>query len=586
MAASLRGALYAHGVDASFKHIVHKVLPFLSFETACELYRDLVFGNAKAGMKRMTKGEVAYLGACDRFFLLAHKLNRKDANNEWCYDRCREVEADPDEHLDLWARYHYKSTIITFAGSIQEIINDPDITIGIFSNTGSIAQKFLGQIKRELETNEELKDLYPDVFYARPEKESPLWSAIGITVKRKGNPKEATVEAHGLIAGLPTSRHFMLMIFNDVVTHESVTQTNTDQIGKTTVMWELAQNLTTHTGGRRWHEGTRYHFADTYGVLMERKVLKLREYPATDDGTMNGNPVFLTPEAWAKIKNEQRSTVAAQMLLNPLAGSENTFILTWLRPYELRPRLLNVYIIVDPSKGKTKKSDRTAMVVIGVDSNLNRYLLDGYCHRMKLSQRKQFLKDLHRKWKNAPGVQDVRIGYETYGLQTDNESIEEDIIREKIEGMNIEEVNWVREGPQSKNNRIERLEPYFRNSQFWMPPKIWAIPAEGGKACECFWRPAEDASKIEYWKVEGQTKAERGALKAGERYRLMEPLRRVDEDGNIYDLTRVFFEEFRLQPFAPHEDLLDATSRIQDMEPTAPIVIEKALLESPGYRDS
>jgi hypothetical protein len=63
--------------------------------------------------------------------------------------------------LDLWAREHYKSTVITFALTIQDILNDPEITVGIFSHTRPIAKAFLRQIKQEFETNEDLKAGFP-----------------------------------------------------------------------------------------------------------------------------------------------------------------------------------------------------------------------------------------------------------------------------------------------------------------------------------------------------------------------------------------------------------------------------------------
>ena len=79
------------------------------------------------------------------------RQGRSDAIHPWIYDRCREVEKDPEGWLDLWSRFHYKSTIITLAGAVQEILRNPEITIGIFSHVLSISKQFVKQIQRALE---------------------------------------------------------------------------------------------------------------------------------------------------------------------------------------------------------------------------------------------------------------------------------------------------------------------------------------------------------------------------------------------------------------------------------------------------
>ena len=176
--------------------------------------------------------------AVDLFFLLIHGLRRIDADRDWLFERCREVQKDPNNRLDLWSREHYKSTIITFGLTIQDVLNDPDITVGIFSHTRPIAKGFLRQIKREFESNDFLKQLFPDVLWANPQTEAPKWSEDeGLIVKRKGNPKEGTVEAWGLVDGQPTSKHYKLMVYDDTVTRESVT--TPDMIAKVTEAWEL-----------------------------------------------------------------------------------------------------------------------------------------------------------------------------------------------------------------------------------------------------------------------------------------------------------------------------------------------------------
>ena len=54
------------------------------------------------------------LGRKDLYFMLTGILNRKDLRHNWYFDRIREVQEEPNGYLDLWAREHAKSSIITY----------------------------------------------------------------------------------------------------------------------------------------------------------------------------------------------------------------------------------------------------------------------------------------------------------------------------------------------------------------------------------------------------------------------------------------------------------------------------------------
>lgn len=501
----------------------------------------------------------AWLGRHDRFYLLTRLLHRRDAVHEWLYARCREVEANPDGYLDLWAREHYKSTIITFGGIIQEVLKDPEITVVIFSHTKPVARKFLLQIKQELETNDELKGVYPDVLWPDPRKDSPTWSEEkGVVVKRKSNPKEATVEGHGLVDGQPTGGHWRLRVYDDTVTLESVS--TPDQVKKTTAAWELSDNLGARGEdgelGRAWHVGTRYSFADSYQAIMDRGALKVRIYPATDNGLPDGRPVLLTPEAWAAKKLAQGpATIACQMLQNPAAGNEAMFKKEWLSFIDIRPATLNVYIMVDPAHSKKRDSDNTAMAVVGIDAGGNKYLLDGLRHKMNLRERWEAMRGLRRVWLAQPGVQLVKVGYERYGMQADLEYFEEQMQREK-DAFDIVELNWVREGLQSKDDRVQRLVPDFAARRFYLA----AV-------------------------TQGETANQRRIREQGQSFRIFQPVSKRDHEGNLYRLNAGFLEEYLTYPFSAKKDLLDATSRIFDMEPVPPVLVDESALEPVLYDD-
>jgi phage terminase large subunit-like protein len=404
----------------------------------------------------------------DLFFLLTIGCKRKDINKDWLYDRCREVEADPDGYLDLWAREHYKSTIITFGLSIQNILNNPDITIGIFSHTRPIAKDFLKQIKTEFEQNTFLKSLFPDILYANPEKESPKWSLdAGIRVKRKTNPKEETVEAWGVVDGQPTGKHFLLLIYDDLVTIESV---NTpDQIKKTTMSLQLSYNLGAQ-GGKRRFIGTRYHSNDTYKAIIQLGTVTPRIKPATDNGKVDGNSVFLPPEILAEKRRDFGSYVfVCQMLQDPVADNAMGFKEEWLRYYKKLDSTAgwNIYLIVDPANKKKKTSDYTVMEVIGLSPDQNYYLLDAVRDRMNLTERTAKLFELHRKWKPT------KTGYEQYGMQSDIEHIEY-VMEQENYRFSITEMG----GTLAKSDRILKLVPIYEQHRFYMPESLFYIDYE------------------------------------------------------------------------------------------------------------
>lgn len=530
----------------------------------------------------------AWLGRNDRYYLLVRLCGRRDAIHPWLYARSREVEKNPAGYLDLWAREHYKSTIITFAGAIQEIVRDPEVTIVIFSHTKPVARKFWRQIRDELEKNEDLKRVYSDVLWQDPRKDAPRWAEdSGLVVKRTKNPKEATLEAHGLVDGQPTGGHWTLRIYDDVVVPESVT--TPEMVAKTTSAWELSDNLGARledgNAGPAWHVGTRYSFADTYHDIMSRCALKPRIHPATDNGRPDGKPVLLTEALWAQKKiNQGPATIACQMLQNPAAGKQASFDKAWLSFQEVRPATLNVYIMVDPANSRKKESDNTAIAVVGVDVAMNFWLLDGARHKMGLQQRWLALRNMRRKWLRMPGVQLVKVGYERYGMQSDMDFFELEMQKPGEEHFPIEELAWVYNDTsgQSKKDRVERLQPLFLQGKFHLAAVCKRkMPARGSNGAELLDAQGNVLMVLEDF----VTKRQQEVIDAGQPFRVFSPVNCRDEDGNLYSLNKGFLDEYLYFPFSSKKDLIDAISRIFDMDPVPPVIVDEKMLEPEVFAD-
>lgn len=231
----------------------------------------------------------------------------------------------------------------------------------------------------------------------------------------------------------------------------------------------------------------------------------------------------------------------------------------WLKFIDIRPTTLNIYIMVDPASSKRKKSDNTAMAVIGVDTARNKYLLDGYCHKMNLRERWLAFRGLRRKWMRMQGVQGVFCGYERYGMRSDIEYFEEQMELEG-ESFEVKELNWAQDSDQSKPDRVQRLVPDFLQGRFHL---IQMVQRE----VDGVWIQAESSRQKEM-------------CKQGEAYRVLTPVKQKDHEGNVYALNAKFLNEYLNFP-SPNfpDDFIDAASRIYDMDYQPPMIIDEQMLE-------
>lgn len=442
--------------------------------------------------------------------------------------RCFEIQKKKQQTIDLWARESWKSTLLSHALVLWELIQSPEERIGIFSHTRTMAKSHMFKSKMAMEKNDVLKGAYPDIFYQNPEKEAPRWSLDdGLYVKRHGNYGEASIESWGLVDSQPTGKHFSVLCYDDIIDLRGV---NTpDQIAKASLAYKMSLNLGTRNGIKRII-GTRYSHNDSYTDIIKSSHWTPRIYPAEvdDDGKAKrgGIPVYLSrAELDEKYDQMGEYVYHSQLLQNPVASSEQKFQVHWLKYWQKSRPYLNLYITVDPANAKKRSSDYTVMAVIGTDSLRNYWLVDMVRDKLDLGERWERLKGLVQTW----GID--QVGYEKYGIQSDCEYMnlkmeEEGVFFSIIElGSNV-----------AKVDRIKRLIPLFQKGRFIIPRSL----------------PYTDIT------------------------------------GTMHDLTHEFMqEEYLTFPYSQHDDILDAMSRITEapMGVTFPTRTNAEQLDTVSYDD-
>lgn len=278
---------------------------------------------------------------------------------------CESVVNGGKKQLHLWPRGHFKSTMITIGNVLRRVSNNPNIRILIANSTSAKSEAFLREIKGHIEKNEKYRELYGNHLNKDKWTDKEIISA-----QRTKNLKEPTILAVGVGQSV-TGFHFDLIVGDDLVDYDSV---NTpEQIAKTKRWWGDAMSLL-EPDGDVILIGTRYHYADLYGDIIEnlKEEYQPQIHSAYRDDDSILFPSRFTQEKLDAIRKEQGSYMfSCQYLNDPVDDETAKFKKAWFK-YEaleaLEGKQFWTTMTVDRAYSLNKSADYTSFTVRKVDN--------------------------------------------------------------------------------------------------------------------------------------------------------------------------------------------------------------------------
>lgn len=292
-----------------------------------------------------------------------------------------------DRSLVLAPRGFGKSTLMSVVRCVFEIVRNPDTRILLASNTQAQAETFVREVRGHIERSPIFRALYGDLI-------GPKWTDRELIVgARRKIAKEPTIFATG-VGGALVSRHFDLIVCDDIVDEEN-SRTETRRRKLRTWFFKVMLPCL-EPEGRLGIVGTRYHYRDLYGHLMETGfVPSVTLIRAIDEEGKSPWPKKFPVKRLEQIRREAGTVIFNAQYQNDTEAMKGAvFKEKWLRFYDAVPETLRIFQGVDLSIARHSGSDYFALVTIGVDEWENIYVLD--CYQARLSFRRQTAAILER----------------------------------------------------------------------------------------------------------------------------------------------------------------------------------------------
>jgi len=245
----------------------------------------------------------------------------------------------------------------------------------------------------------------------------------------------------------------------------------------------------------------RLHEQDPAGDLLKDGGYYLLKLPAENKGktisysrnnktwTMESNKLLSTRLSRTDLDelrlNLTEYNYVGQYLQDPVPLGGGEFKEDWLQLYHqgaIKPTEMNVVIIMDQAGGddmnrkKKKLSDWTVIVVIGLGADNNYYLLDMVRDRLNATDRVNTLFMVHRKWNQLCG-KPPKVGVEQIGMMTDAHYIKE---KHKQDAYYFSVIEL--RGNEIKEERIKgALVPIMQQHRFYVPATLPYVDSQGRK---------------------------------------------------------------------------------------------------------
>lgn len=403
--------------------------------------------------------------------------------------------------LVLLPRGHQKSMLVAYRAA-WHITRNPATTILYISSTARLAEKQLKAIG-DILTSPIYRRFWPEMVNQQEAKRE-LWNVGEIAVdhptRKLEGVRDPTVFTAGLTSSI-TGMHCDLSILDDVVVKENAY--TEEGRGKVKEAYSLLSSIE-NPDAQQWIVGTRYHPKDLYDSLMsmEEEVYDdkgeiVGSYPVYEvferqvENCGDGTGEFIWPRqrrsdgkwfgfdatvlARKKAQYLDRKQFRAQYYNDPNDPEGQRISNTRFQYYDRKMlklsngywhyngKRLNVFAAIDFAFSLKQRSDYTALVVIGVDSEWNYYVL--HIDRFKtdkISDYFQAILSAYRSWEFR------KIRCETTVAQ---KMIVNDLKQNYIKphglALSIDEYRPNRHQGSKEERIAATLQPRYENMQMW-----------------------------------------------------------------------------------------------------------------------